>query len=250
MRVLSAALVAAMLSSPAVANSLYGTYRGEVKTVWPMGEARDMVLADDFSYEDPTGAIWIAPKGWRIDGASIPPWAWSFVGGPFEGKYRYASVFHDYACDKKERPWESVHLAFYYGMLASGVGEFKAKLMYAAVYFGGPRWEMTRQSAPSQPLSPVFKAATRRLGPDSMEARVSRVTTYASDIIERTTYTASISDLRLDIPSDGEAVFVKVATPWQANIDSKLLEQLSASISVDTSLKQIEAVAEALRRKQ
>ena len=51
-----------------------------------------MTLLDDFGYVDPGKITWKAPKGHKIDGASIPPVFWSFIGGPFEGKYRNASV--------------------------------------------------------------------------------------------------------------------------------------------------------------
>src|SRR5712692_9140850 len=33
--------------------------------------------------------------------ASIPRAFWSVIGGPLEGQYRNASVFHDVACDQK-----------------------------------------------------------------------------------------------------------------------------------------------------
>ena len=42
---------------------------------------------------------WTAPKGAKVDGASIPQLFWTPIGGPFEGKYRYASVIHDTECD-------------------------------------------------------------------------------------------------------------------------------------------------------
>jgi hypothetical protein len=62
------------------------------------------------------------------------------LGGPFDGKYRNASVIHDWFCDRRSAPWERVHRVFYEAMLASGVEPYKAKLMYLAVYYQGPRW--------------------------------------------------------------------------------------------------------------
>lgn len=96
--------------------------------------------AADFVYRDPKGLEWRAPEGWVVDGASIPPLAWPFIGGPFEGKYRNASVIHDVGCDQKIRDWEAVHEVFYWAMLASGVETWRAKIMYGAVYHFGPRW--------------------------------------------------------------------------------------------------------------
>lgn len=99
-----------------------------------------MVLLQPFEFIDPKGNHWLAPKGSVVDGASIPQFAWSVIGGPFEGLYRSASVIHDVACDKKSKPWNLVHEVFYQAMIASGVNLTKAKIMYAAVYHFGPRW--------------------------------------------------------------------------------------------------------------
>jgi hypothetical protein len=63
------------------------------------------------------------------------------IGGPFEGKYRNASVVHDYYCAVRSADWRSVHRVFYRAMLVSGVSVRRAKVMYAAVYFAGPRWD-------------------------------------------------------------------------------------------------------------
>ena len=121
----------------------FGCFQGTVKTEW-LSDGRTMKLLEDFSFIDCEGLTWLAPKGRSIDGASIPRFAWSIVGSPFSGRYRKASVIHDIACDDRVRPWESVHLAFYYAMRASKVALIKAKLMYAAVYHKGPRWMSPR----------------------------------------------------------------------------------------------------------
>jgi hypothetical protein len=117
----------------------YGKYVGTVQTEW-LEDGRRMRLLAAFSYFDPAGQEWQAPNGWVVDGASIPKIAWSVIGGPFEGRYRNASVIHDVSCDKKEKAWEAVHEVFYWAMLASGVEKWRAKVMYAAVYHFGPRW--------------------------------------------------------------------------------------------------------------
>jgi hypothetical protein len=117
----------------------WGHFLGKVKTQW-QDDGRTMTLLDDFGYVDPGKVAWKAPKGHKIDGASIPPVFWSFIGGPFEGKYRNASVVHDYECDMKQRPWRAVHRMFYNASRCGGVEETKAKVLYAAVYHFGPRW--------------------------------------------------------------------------------------------------------------
>ncbi len=65
-----------------------------------------MTLLSELRYIDPDGVVWIAPAGSVVDGASIPRVLWSFMGGPFDGKYRNASVLHDVAYDQKTRPWQ------------------------------------------------------------------------------------------------------------------------------------------------
>jgi hypothetical protein len=39
-------------------------------------------------------------------------------------------------------PWRDVHRMFYYASLTEGAGEVNAKVMYAALYAAGLRWEM------------------------------------------------------------------------------------------------------------
>lgn len=117
-----------------------GKYVGSVQTEWIESD-RKMRLLAPFTYIDPKGVEWTAPSGWVIDGASIPVFAWSIIGGPYNGRYRNASVIHDVACDQQTQPWEQVHETFYWAMLASGVEAWRAKVMYAAVYHFGPRWE-------------------------------------------------------------------------------------------------------------
>jgi hypothetical protein len=132
------ALLLCLLAYP-VLSAPVGRYIGEVIAKW-LDDGRVMELQDDFSYVDPAGVSWLAPRGSKVDGASIPPAAWSLIGGPFEGKYRNASVIHDVACQKKDRPWQKAHRMFYDAMLTSGVPSLKAKVMYAAVLVGGPKW--------------------------------------------------------------------------------------------------------------
>lgn len=126
-------------------SSQYGRFIGAVRTEW-IDDGRHMQLLGDFSYIDPMGKRWAVPQGTKIDGASIPRAFWTVIGGPFEGPYRNASVVHDYHCDSKLERWQDVHRMFYYGMLAAGTDELKAKIMYFAVLVGGPRWKVVKYS--------------------------------------------------------------------------------------------------------
>jgi hypothetical protein len=118
----------------------HGWFTGEVSARFN-ADGRTMTLLETLSFHEmPEGRDWVAAAGSVIDGASIPRAAWTVVGGPFEGRYRDASVIHDVACDERTRRWQDVHRVFYKAMLARGVGQAQAKIMYRAVYVGGPRW--------------------------------------------------------------------------------------------------------------
>jgi endonuclease G, mitochondrial len=113
-------------------------------------DGRTAQLLIDVSYTDSKGVVWLAQKGSIVGGASIPRAFWTVIGGPWEGRYRFASVIHDVACDEKKRPWDEAAEMFYEAMRCSGVRELKAKTMYYAVYKFGPQWP-----------SPSLRGATR-----------------------------------------------------------------------------------------
>ncbi|WDH32407.1 DUF1353 domain-containing protein [Pseudomonas chlororaphis] len=92
------------------------------------------------TYHGPKVLEWPVPVGAWLDGASIPRIFWSIIGGPFEGKYRTASIIHDHYCIIQTRSWRETHLMFHDAMRCSGVGKAQATVMYYAVYRFGPRW--------------------------------------------------------------------------------------------------------------
>ena len=117
-----------------------GQFKGDL-VLKALPDGRNMELVQAFSYVDQAGVAWSVPAGVKVDGASIPSAFWSLIGAPFTGKYREASVIHDYYCQTKSRHWKAVHKVFFDGMLARGVDTAQAKLMYLAVYRFGPRWD-------------------------------------------------------------------------------------------------------------
>jgi len=120
----------------------FGRFKGEVAAKWLQheGDDRNMQLLRNFSFTDPEGKEWRAPKGSTVNGASIPPALWDSIGPPFVGDYRRASVVHDVACDNRSRTSDEAHLMFYNAMRADGVGWVKANVMYQAVKQFGPQW--------------------------------------------------------------------------------------------------------------
>lgn len=135
-------LFAVLLVSSAADNAWAGKLGHFVSDleVKVLSDGRDMQLLRPFEYVDSHDVSWIVPKGTTVDGASIPSVFWSILGAPYSGKYREASVIHDYYCQTHLRHWKAVHRVFYDGMIARGVDPIKAELMYLAVYRFGPRW--------------------------------------------------------------------------------------------------------------
>ena len=119
----------------------WGRFIGEVVARWNAG-GRDMTLVEPFAYVDPRETRWDAPAGAIVNGASIPRPFWSFIGGPFTGAFREASVVHDVACERRDRPWAEAHRMFYEACRCGGVGRAQATGMYYAVYHFGPRWRI------------------------------------------------------------------------------------------------------------
>src|SRR5437867_2135885 len=118
----------------------WGHYSGYVEARWE-NDGRTMTLLSELRYTDPQGVAWIAPAGSVVDGASIPRSLWSVMGGPFEGQYRNASVLHDVAYEKHNRPWQDCDRMFYNAMRCSGVNAVEAKTMYYTLYKFGHHWK-------------------------------------------------------------------------------------------------------------
>jgi len=137
-----------------------------------------MQLLAPITFIDSGGKRWEVPKGATVDGASIPRFFWTFIGGPFEGLYRDASVIHDWYCDVRTRPWREVDRMFYEAMIARGVAQAQAKVMYLAVVFGGPRWD--DQAVANNLLTPELRPARRKLQPGNLAMSVTSADPFDS----------------------------------------------------------------------
>jgi hypothetical protein len=136
----------------ASADEYFGKFLDQLKGVF-VADAKprpQFKIDQDFRFEDPNGLLWSTPRGTFVDGASIPQFFWSIIGGPFEGQYINASVIHDHYCRTKERTAHDTHRNFYYGMMASNVAEWKADLMHWAVSTFGPSWKIERRVVMNQ----------------------------------------------------------------------------------------------------
>lgn len=248
----------ALPAGPALTQD-FGRFEGTVQTEWldPEGDHRRMRLLSDFSYVDPNGQLWLAPSGWIIDGASIPQLFWNIIGSPFDGAYRRASVIHDVACDQKERPWKEVHRAFYYAMRAEGLGALKAKLMYGAVFAGGPRWEAQMFSYVEAAHAPEAALAMMRDVPAGYRTASIQIST--GEFAEEETTMPFPGPVPAPSPgAEGDpdtyvgtevALVLEEVAP-RRSLQAEDLEMLSARIeeNVDISLDEIEVLVSALNR--
>lgn len=151
-------------STPSVTSTGLGQFEGSVVAQWG-DDGREMILQQPISFIDSANKRWDAPAGAIVDGASIPTVFWSVIGGPFEGKYRNASVVHDVYCHEMTESWESVHQMFYEACRSGGVDDTQAKMLYYAVYHFGPRWEMVSQTdAPAIDQQPGVSVRRDRKG--------------------------------------------------------------------------------------
>jgi hypothetical protein len=129
--------------------SAQGRFVGELilrPVINPNGPDREMIVVEEFGFIDPNEKKWDVPAGAIVDGASIPRPLWTLIGSPWVGDHRNASVVHDHYCVTKSEPSEKVHRMFYHACIAGGVDRTKSKVMYYAVLWGGPRWEIKKRS--------------------------------------------------------------------------------------------------------
>lgn len=109
------------------------------------------LIDDQLVYTDALGNDWTAPKGTWTDGASVPRLALSVTDGRFDKAFLKAAVVHDAYCQGENaehspeqyqsRPWQQVHRMFFEAAISGGTPITRARLMFAAVWLGGPRWK-------------------------------------------------------------------------------------------------------------
>lgn len=132
-----------------------GSFSDNPKTEWltQTGDDRNMKLLEDFTYTDPDGKVWVAPKGNVVNGASIPAALWSTVGSPYTGEYRRASIVHDVACDNPAIQRKDADKMFYFACLAGGCSTAQAELLYVGVRIGAwfPKIRFWSEALASKP---------------------------------------------------------------------------------------------------
>ena len=103
----------------------------------------------ELTFTDSRGMVWTAPVQTLTDGASIPAIFEPIIGDRQSRGYLLAAALHDAFCGVgneglatfQTRSWEDVHRMFFDALIVAGTAPQKAKIMFAAVYLGGPRWD-------------------------------------------------------------------------------------------------------------
>ena len=122
-------------------------------------------LEHSLTFIDPNKKHWSAPQGTLTDGASIPSIFIPIIGEKADQSYLSAAIIHDAYCQKENKnnpvyqsePWEQVHEMFYHAAVASGTPPLKARVMYAAIYLGGPRWQTPKRDISHVPKSRLIQ---------------------------------------------------------------------------------------------
>jgi hypothetical protein len=120
---------------------------GRVVLEWvdrPGNAPPELRLREHVGFQEFDDTAWFARRGENVDGSSLPPAFRSMFGSPFTGRYRIASILHDFYADNQREPWKDVHRMFYKVSVRAGVDETEAKAMYMVLYAQGPRWEVAR----------------------------------------------------------------------------------------------------------
>ncbi len=150
-KLVQACVLLCLLAGPAAAGEFVGTLKFVDE---PRCHAKEKcMLSEKFSFVEP-GYEWVAPKDSVTDGASIPKRFRDWIGQPFDDDLVKAAVIHDHYCLRRVRSWRQTHRAFYDALLTAGVVKRRARLMYAAVLLGGPKWIIVEKGVPCSPSIP------------------------------------------------------------------------------------------------
>jgi hypothetical protein len=104
-------------------------------------EKYEAITNGAFTFTDSKRVTWEVPKGYVSNGASIPRAYWSVVGPPLTSDYTIPMILHNYHATLRQRSSDDVNAMYYEALRAAGVGEQKAKVLYAAASQFGPHWE-------------------------------------------------------------------------------------------------------------
>jgi len=108
---------------------------------------RKVRVVESFSYDiGKKGGFTIeVPVGFVSDGATIPRFAWFFIGSPMTGKYRAGAILHDYLYYTAKYPRKRCDEIFLEAMIVLKVNKVKRTIIFWAVrFFGDIAWDKHR----------------------------------------------------------------------------------------------------------
>lgn len=170
------------------------------------GELKEL-LDERLVFTDAAGLEWVAPRGTLTDGASVPRIALPVTNGRWDVSFLKAAVVHDAYCQSdnetrapeqyRSRPWRQVHRMFYQASLAGGTPPLLAKVMFAAVWLGGPKWDEAREDvepAPREALTRGFSGAKHWI-----EENDPSLADIEADLAKRAPLARELFDIEQDI---------------------------------------------------
>lgn len=130
------------------------------------GDLKELLDAK-LTFVDSAGLRWVAPQGTLTDGATVPRLVLPITDGRWDASFLKAAVVHDAYCQEENksrtpeqyqsRPWPTVHRMFFEAMIAGGTDPSLAKLMYAAVWLAGPRWNDAQRDLGDLPAGMLMR---------------------------------------------------------------------------------------------
>jgi hypothetical protein len=81
--------------------------------------------------------LFVIPKDFICDGASIPQFLWSILGHPLQTSARRAAVLHDFLYRNGVVGRKAADQMFYDALIEDGFDPDKAQLFYSGVRTGG-----------------------------------------------------------------------------------------------------------------
>lgn len=146
--VVAVAVAVAIALIPGVPDK--GTFSQERISIIDLGDLKEL-SGKKLTYVDLSGTKWDAPPRTLTDGATVPRLALPITNGRFDSAFLRAAIVHDAYCQEenkdrtpeqyRKRRWQDVHKMFYEASIAGGTPELTAKIMFAGVWLGGPKWD-------------------------------------------------------------------------------------------------------------
>lgn len=88
-------------------------------------------LRFNLTYTSDAGSVYVTPKGFLTDLASIPRFLWTFF--PPHGLYLSAAIQHDFHCEADWISRKEGDQLFLEAMRYSNVPDWKARIIYSAI---------------------------------------------------------------------------------------------------------------------